>query len=95
VLFGIVYTERASSEESQKRSLQLFSNWEPPIEFKGHWAFASGGGMAIVESDSAAAMVEAIAPYTPFLDFRVEPVVSIEEAVPIFTKTNAWRDSVS
>jgi hypothetical protein len=95
LLFGIVYTERDSSEESQKRSLQLFTNWEPPVEFKGHWALATGGGIAIVEADSAAAMVEAIAPYTPFLDFKVEPVVSIEDAVPIFMKTNAWRDSIS
>ena len=37
--------------------------------------------MAIVEADNSAAMVEAVAPYTPFFDFKVEPVVTIEEAL--------------
>jgi len=95
VLFGIVDKERHPSEESQKRSLQLFTNWQPPVEFKGHWAFATGGGMAIVEAENSAAMVEAVTPFTPFFDFRVEPVVNVEEAVPIFTKTTGWRDSVA
>ena len=94
MLFGIVYTPRDPSEQATKRSLELFTNWQPPIEFKAHWAFATGGGMAIVSTESAASMVEAIAPYTAFFDFRAEPVVSIEEAVPILMKTNAWRDSV-
>ena len=51
--------------------------------------------MGLIETDSAAALVEAIAPFTPFFDFKVEPVVSIEEAVPVFMRTNAWRDSVA
>jgi hypothetical protein len=94
VEFGVVYSERNPTEEAQKRSLQLFTSWDPPVEFRGHWAFASGGGMAVVEAGTAAALVEAIAPYTPFFDFKVEPIVPAEEAVPIFMKTNAWRDSV-
>jgi hypothetical protein len=95
VLFGIVYTSRDSSEAAVKRSLQLFTNWQPPVEFKSHWAFATGGGMALVEAEGSAAMVEALAPFTSFFDFKVEPVVTIEEAVPIFMKVNAWRDSVA
>jgi hypothetical protein len=94
MLFGIIYSLRDPSEAGQARSLQLFTNWQPPIEFKGHWALASGGGMAIAEADSAAALLEATAPFTPYLEFRVEPAMPIEEAVPIFMKTNAWRDSV-
>jgi Protein of unknown function (DUF3303) len=95
MLFGIVYKERNPSEESQKRSLELFTKWQPPVEFKGHWAFATGGGMGIVEADDAAAIVEAIAPWTVFFDFKVEPVVNVEDGVPIFMKTNAWRESVA
>jgi hypothetical protein len=95
VLFGIVYTERNPSEESQRRSLQLFTNWQPPVEFKGHWAFATGGGMAIVETENSASLVEAVAPFTPFFDFKVEPVVNVDDGVTIFTKTNAWRESVT
>jgi Domain of unknown function (DUF3303) len=95
MLFGIIYTPRDTSEAAAKRSLQLFTNWQPPIEFKGHWALAAGGGMAVAEADSAEAMVEAVAPWGTFFDFRVEPAVEIEAAVPILMKTNAWRDSVA
>lgn len=95
MLFGIIYSPRDSSEESAKRSLQLFTNWQPPIEFKGHWALATGGGMAIAEAGSAEAMIEAVAPWGAFFDFRVEPAVEIEAAVPILMKTNAWRDSIA
>jgi hypothetical protein len=95
MLFGIVYTLKGGSEADTKRSLQLFTSWEPTIEFKGHWAFATGGGMALAEVESAAAIVEAVAPWTPYFDFKVEPVLPVEDAVPIFMKTNAWRDSIA
>ena len=95
MLFGIVYTLKGGSEADTKRSLQLFTSWEPTIEFKGHWALATGGGMAIAEAGSAEAMVEAIAPWGAFFDFRVEPAIEIESAVPILMKTNAWRDSIA
>lgn len=95
--FGVVYTVRETvSEEAEKRSLQLFTSWQPPFEFKAHWARARGdGGIAIVETDSAAALLEGLAPWQPFFDFDISPVVGVEEAVPIFMKVNAWRDSVS
>lgn len=95
MLFAIVYTPRDTSEANEKRGLQLFTSWQPPIEFKGHWALTTGGGMAIAEAATAEAMVEAVAPWLPFFDFRVEPAVEIEAAVPIFMKANAWRDSVA
>lgn len=44
MLFGIVYTPREGSEETEKRSLQLFTSWLPPIEFKGHWTLAVAAG---------------------------------------------------
>lgn len=37
MLFAAIYAPRDSvSEESQKRGLQLFTNWSPPYEFKAH-----------------------------------------------------------
>jgi Domain of unknown function (DUF3303) len=63
-LFGLVYTLRPPSEAGRQRSLPLFTNRQPPVEFKGHWAFASGGAVGIVETDGAAALREAVAPYT-------------------------------
>ena len=99
MLFAVIYTARGnSSEESEKRSLQLFANWTPPagFEFKSHYSFADGtGGIAIVDAQSAEAVLEAHAPWGPFFNYRTVPVVDVEASIPIFDTSNAWRDSVS
>ena len=97
MLFSLVYTARDVTEDSQKRSLNLFTNWKPPAgyEFKAHYALADGtGGIAIVEANSPEALLEAHTPWGPFFEFRTVPVVEIDKAVPIFQRVNAWRDSV-
>ena len=95
--FGVIYTQRDGlSEEMEKRSLQLFTQWSPPLEFKVHYARGDGqGGLAIGESDSAEAIVEGITPWQPFFKFEVMPVVDIQAAVPLFQRAYQWRDSVS
>ncbi len=98
MLFFLLYTARDVTEKKEKRSLDLFTNWKPPAgyEFKSHYAMADGtGGCAIVEATSAEAILEAHAPWGPFFEFRTVPVVEIDKAVPIFQRTNAWRDSVN
>ena len=96
MLFVATYAPRAPSEEGDKRSLQLFTSWEPPIEFTAHWARADGdGGIAVFEAESAAQVLEGLAPWAPWLEFDVIPVVPIEDAVPILMGIDAWRDSVS
>ncbi len=92
--FGVIYKERNPSHESATRSLELFTNWDPPFTFVHHFALATGGGLAVIEADSAASVVEGIAPWLQFFEFEVTPTVPIQEAVPIFMKTNAWVDSV-
>ncbi len=96
MLFGLIYTPRDSvTEESQKRSLQLFTTWDPPFEFKAHYARGDGnGGIGVLESDSAEAVIEGIAPWLPFFKFEVTPVAPIEQAVPVFQRAYGWRDSV-
>lgn len=97
MLFAVTYTSINVSEESQKRSLNLFANWRPPsgYEFKAHYAFCDGsGGVAIAEATSTEALLEAHAPWAPFFNFTTVPVVEIEKAVPIFSKVNAWRDTI-
>jgi hypothetical protein len=95
MLFVAVYRPRNPSEESQKRSLTLFTSWQPPFEFKHHWARADGGGIAVFEADSAAQVFEGTSPWTAFFEFEVTPVVPIQEAVPISMKNQAWMDSVA
>jgi len=90
MLFGVVYRPRKPHEAAHsERSLGLFTNWQPPVEFKDHWNFAAGGGMGLIEADSSAALAGAIAPFTPFFDFRLEQVDRDEEAVPTLIETSA------
>ena len=44
MLFAVLYTARDATEEKDKRSLNLFTNWKPPAgyEFKAHYALADG-----------------------------------------------------
>ena len=97
MLFAVLYSARDVTEEKEKRSLSLYSNWKPPAgyEFKAHYALADGtGGVAIVEANSTEALLEAHTPWGPFFEFRAVPAVEIDKAIPIFQKVNAWRDSV-
>ncbi len=97
MLFAVIYTARDLTEERERRSLALFTNWKPPsgYEFKGHYAFADGsGGLGLVEASSAAALLEAHAPWVTFFDFKTVPLVEITESVSISQKVLRWRDSV-
>ena len=70
MLFGVVYTPRQPAG-SARSGLQLFTSWRPPLEFTGHWHFAAGGGMGLVEAHTAAELSRSIAPFAPFFDFTV------------------------
>jgi uncharacterized protein DUF3303 len=98
MLFGIVWSNRAGgTEETDKRTLKLFKNWQPPagLEFKSFYDYADGnGGIAIAESNSAEAILEATAPWATFFDFTVRPIVPTDKSPAIFEKVIAWRDSV-
>jgi hypothetical protein len=98
MLFADIYTFKEDlSEENQKRVVQVFTSWAPPagVEFKAHYEFADGsGGIVIMEVSTAAALYEGNVAFSPFMHFRVEPLVDIKEGVPIEMKVFAWRDSV-
>ena len=98
MLFVVTYTARGDvSEEKEKRTIKLFTNWTPPAgyEMKAHYSLADGsGGVIIAEASSATALLEANAPWGPFFDFKAAPAVDIAESVPVFQKVYSWRDSV-
>jgi hypothetical protein len=54
-----------------------------------------GGGVAIIEADSAATLARTTAPWTPWLRFAATPIVPIEETTGIVGEAAAFRDSVS
>lgn len=97
MLFHVEWEFVDTAESSEKRSLQVFSKWQPPegAQFKGFYGFADGsGGFAIVEADSAATMARTTAPWTPWLRFTMRPIVPIEEATAIAGEAITFRESV-
>jgi Domain of unknown function (DUF3303) len=98
MLFAIAWTNReGATEETDKRVLKLFQNWQPPasVEFKGFYDYAdSDGGIAIVESNSAEAILEATAPWGTFLRFTIRPIVPTDKSPAILAKALAWRESI-
>ena len=97
MLFHVVWEFTDTSEEGEKRSLQVFANWQPPAEaqFQGFYGFAdSSGGVALIEVDSAATLAKVTAPWTPWLAFTATPIVPIEEATAIGAEAVAFRESV-
>ena len=97
MLFSVTWEFTDTSEDASRRSLEVFSKWQPPsgAEFKGFYGFADGsGGVAIVEVDSAATLARTTAPWTPWLSFDVVPIVPIEESTAIAMEAQAFLDSV-
>ncbi len=95
MLFHVSWDFIDSSETGQKRSLQLFSKWQPgPGKFQAFYGFADGGGgVALIEASSAADMAKTVAPWTPFLKFTVRVILPIQESSEINGAAAAWRDA--
>ena len=96
MLFHVTWDFVDTSEAGQKRTLQLFSKWQPgPGRFQGFYGFADGGGgVAMIEADSAADLAKTVAPWTPFLKFTTRPLLPIQESAQISTAAAAWRDGI-
>jgi hypothetical protein len=97
MLFHVAWEFIEQSEEAEKRSLQVFSQWQIPAgaDFKGFYGYCdSSGGFAIIEVDSAATLARVTAPWTPWLSFEARPIIPIEEATAIGGEAVAFRDSV-
>jgi Domain of unknown function (DUF3303) len=98
MLFHVMWEFIDQSEDSNRRSLTVFQQWQPPAgaDFKGFYGFADGtGGVALIEVDSASTLAKTTAPWTPWLRFVVTPIVPIEESAAIGGEAVAFRDSIS
>lgn len=95
MLFHVEWDFIDTSEAADKRSLEVFSKWQPPAGmFQAFYGYADGtGGFAIVETDSASAIAKAIAPFTPWLRFSMRPILPIDEAAAVALEAVAFRDS--
>jgi hypothetical protein len=98
MLFHVTWQYTDTDEEAQRRSLEIFQEWQPPAgaDFKGFYGFADGsGGVAIVEVDTAATLARTIYPFTAWMEFTATAIVPIEESAGISTEAIAFRDSIS
>ena len=85
----------ADHEAAQKRILDIFQRWEIPETITFHQFLVRVGelgGYAVVETDDLAELEKATTIYAAF-QFRVEPVLDVEEAAAAQTEGIAWRDS--
>jgi hypothetical protein len=84
-------------EESGPRSSDRFRGARRPLTWRILGvAYADGsGGVAIVETDSAATIAKATAPFTPWLRFSTTPILPVEEASAIAGEAAAARASFS
>ncbi|HEU0074858.1 MAG TPA: DUF3303 family protein [Dehalococcoidia bacterium] len=98
MLFHVTWEFVDSSEDGEKRSLDVFSNWQPPAgaEFRGFYGFAdNSGGVAIIEVDSLQTLARTTAPFIPWLHFAATPIIPIEEAAAIGGEAVVFRNSIS
>ena len=95
MLFQLTWKFVDTTEEGQKRSLQLFSKWQPgPAQFQGFYGYADGtGGMAVVEANSAAELAKTVAPWTPWLTFDAKVLLPIQESAEIGNEAIAFWNS--
>ena len=85
----------ADHEAAQKRILDIFQKWEIPETITFHQFLVrvgEFGGYAVLETDDLAEVEKATTIYAGF-QFRVEPVLNVEEAAAAETEGIAWRDS--
>jgi hypothetical protein len=97
MLFHVSWESSGTSEEDERRLNAVFEKWQPPeeVEFQGFFASVDGTrGFAIVAADSAQALARTTAPWTPWLEFEVTPIIPVEESAQIANEAIAFRDSV-
>ena len=94
MLFHVMWEFHDAAEETAKRTLQLFSKWQPgPAHFQAFYGFADGrGGVALIEAATAAELAKTMAVWAPFLRFETRVLVPIQEATQINAEAAAWRD---
>jgi Domain of unknown function (DUF3303) len=97
MLFAVIYRPRKTvTEESERRNMLEFASWTPPagLQIKEHYHGPGLVGIVLCEVDSAATLVEYIAPFIPYFEHEFFPVMPVEDAVPILKKVYDWQASI-
>ena len=97
MLFAIRYHARAGRTEAEARRVrEIVMAWNPPagVEVQNHYHYVSGGGMVVAEAENARSLYEMVGPFKPLVDFQVEPVLNVIEALAVSLDIEEWVDSV-
>jgi Protein of unknown function (DUF3303) len=87
--YAVSWTTRlnGSAEENEaagERLLALYSKWSPPASATYHQflsALDGRRGLAIIETDNPEDVGEVTSKMAPYLEFHIEPVVDIANAI--------------
>ena len=94
---AVLYRWQSNTTDRDTRAVRkLFMAWEAPrgVGLKAHYYFSRGGGIVIVDADDAAALFEALAPFTPIIEFDIEPVFNVIEALAISMDVDDWAKEI-
>jgi Domain of unknown function (DUF3303) len=86
MLYAVIYRKKKSATEEELRQIrQRFIGWTPPpgLQIKSHYAFVDFGGVIIVNAGDNAALRVGLQPFLGPVEFEVEPLLSIAEALAI------------
>jgi hypothetical protein len=99
--FVLEYTLReggsaADNEAGQQRAQDLLGKFVPSGDVKEWVQRVDGeGGFAVLESDDGVALSKDFAIWSPFLRFKLHPVVDIGEATGAEQEAIEFRNSIS
>jgi hypothetical protein len=98
MLFVVIYRYKPANTEDDGRLIRRrFVAWSPPagVDVYSNYAFATGGGIAVVDIGSAATLRECLAPFMAHLNFEVEPALTMSEALALSMEADEWADTIN
>ena len=97
MLMAVRYHSHRHRTEAESQYVHLLASaWKPPsATILHHYHFVTGGGVVYVEiEEDVRPLIESLEPFRPFVDFDVEPVLNMAEAVAIALNVDEWKASV-
>jgi hypothetical protein len=98
MLFAVNYRRRPIvDDEGTRRLIDIFLAWTPAtnVEVFRHYHFARGGaGIVLLEVASASALYQALTTFDPIIEYEVEPLLDVKEAVAIKLDVDAWVSEI-
>ena len=91
----VVKTKEGAAPEDFAAMLKKFQSWEPPdgLTVEGNWTRGGGRFYSLIKTDDPTLVVEVTAQFSKVLDFHVDPIVPVEDALPAMLRGAEWAAS--